>query len=193
MRRFKSVMRICTRQTDPRVPLYRNLATRAIEARGSVPQEIPLAVGVHNKIDVSRFKLDKAKAAATRPPDHPAEIGELSTFLLPDKVTGSQEDIALGNGLVDAWRRDGILQIAFPDGLRVLRNALKESKKYFARPQWQKAQNVDSQSFAGYIASGEEITDGVADYSEIFTVTKDLTLDDHRVQAKWVSCYELTL
>lgn len=38
---------------------------------------------------------------------------------------------------------------------------------------------------AGYIASGEEITGGVADYSEIFTVTKDLPLDDPRVVDKW--------
>lgn len=46
---------------------------------------------------------------------------------------------------------------------------------------------VDSQSFAGYIASGEEITDNIRDYSEIFTVTKDLPDTDHRVKDRWVS------
>jgi isopenicillin N synthase-like dioxygenase len=44
---------------------------------------------------------------------------------------------------------------------------------------------VDAQSYAGYIASGEEITDGIPDYSEIFTVTKDLPLDDQRVMNGW--------
>ncbi|CVK86342.1 related to ethylene-forming enzyme [Fusarium mangiferae] len=41
------------------------------------------------------------------------------------------------------------------------------------------------QTYSGYIASGEELTDGIADYSEIFTVTKDLELDEPRVVAKW--------
>ncbi|KAF5540831.1 ethylene-forming enzyme [Fusarium mexicanum] len=49
----------------------------------------------------------------------------------------------------------------------------------------QKAACVDSQTYSGYIASGEELTDGIADYSEIFTVTKDLELDEPRVVAKW--------
>jgi isopenicillin N synthase-like dioxygenase len=32
---------------------------------------------------------------------------------------------------------------------------------------------------------GEEVTDGIADYSEIFTITKDLGPSDPRVRAKW--------
>ncbi|PKK50379.1 hypothetical protein CI102_4763 [Trichoderma harzianum] len=39
--------------------------------------------------------------------------------------------------------------------------------------------------YSGYIASGEEITDGIADYSEIFTVTKDLPHTDERVARGW--------
>jgi hypothetical protein len=39
--------------------------------------------------------------------------------------------------------------------------------------------------YSGYIASGEEITAGEADYSEIFTITKDVSPDDARVRAQW--------
>ncbi|CAM6098334.1 unnamed protein product [Calypogeia fissa] len=48
-----------------------------------------------------------------------------------------------------------------------------------------KAKLVGDQSFAGYIGSGEELTDGIADYSEIFTVTKDLDPNDSLVQRRW--------
>lgn len=86
---------------------------------------------------------------------------------------------------MQAWRKDGILQIKYPSGLQVLLDAIKQSKAFFALKHDEKARCVDSQSFAGYIASGEEITDGIADYSEIFTVTKDLEQTDSRVQAQW--------
>lgn len=91
----------------------------------------------------------------------------------------------MGKELVDAWRTDGILQISFPPELKVLSDAIKQSKAFFAQDHAKKAACVDSQSFAGYIASGEELTDGIADYSEIFTVTKDLDQSDSRVQARW--------
>lgn len=44
---------------------------------------------------------------------------------------------------------------------------------------------MDSQSYSGYIASGEELTAGVADYSEVFTVTKDLDPTRAEVQERW--------
>lgn len=67
----------------------------------------------------------------------------------------------------------------------IYKQAEAASKGFFAKPHNEKAACVDSQSYAGYIASGEEITDGIADYSEIFTVTKDLDLSDRRVVEKW--------
>lgn len=91
----------------------------------------------------------------------------------------------LGKELVNAWRTDGILQVSFPPGLKVLSDAIAQSKAFFAQEHAKKAACVDSQSFAGYIASGEELTDGIADYSEIFTVTKDLDQNDARVQSRW--------
>ena len=42
----------------------------------------------------------------------------------------------------------------------------------------------ESFSYA-YSLVPKEITDGIADYSEIFTVTKDLPSSDPRVQSRW--------
>ena len=120
------------------------------------------------------------------PPNHIAKTGRLTTFTLPKEVVGNQSDIALGQKMVATWRKDGIFQIlSTPAQDEMLRDAFKASKDYFRRPHEEKAKHVDDQSFSGYIASGEELTDGIADYSEIFTVTKDLPVTDHRVQNKW--------
>jgi isopenicillin N synthase-like dioxygenase len=88
--------------------------------------------------------------------------------------------------MIETWRKDGIFQIQLnPVQAKALREAFALSRSYFARPHAEKSKHVDDQSFSGYIASGEELTDGIADYSEIFTVTKDLPLTDRRVQRKW--------
>ncbi|KAI6363305.1 hypothetical protein MCOR31_007895 [Pyricularia oryzae] len=122
----------------------------------------------------------------TMPPGYKARVGQLETFTLPESVRGSRGDREMGKALVDAWRRDGILQIAMNPKQQAMYDAAQAaSKRFFAKPHEQKAACVDNQSYAGYIASGEEITDGIADYSEIFTVTKDLDLDEPRVKAKW--------
>ncbi|PSN67428.1 Clavaminate synthase-like protein [Corynespora cassiicola Philippines] len=120
------------------------------------------------------------------PPGYKAQVGDLKTFELPPFVTGSTQDIALGKAMIDAWQKDGILQIRMdPQNKYLAERAFKESQRFFSLSSSEKKDCVDNQSFAGYIASGEEITDGIADYSEIFTVTKDLPLSDPRVQAKW--------
>lgn len=88
--------------------------------------------------------------------------------------------------MIDAWRRDGILQVAMSQLQRQLyQNADASSRRFFGRPAGEKRACEDGRSYAGYIASGEEITDGVADYSEIFTVTKDLPATDERVARGW--------
>lgn len=122
----------------------------------------------------------------TMPPGYVAKVGHLQTFTLPERVTGSPSDFAKGKALVDAWRRDGILQVTINKTQRSLFDeAMAASKRFFSKPHNEKAVCVDSQSYAGYIASGEEITDGIADYSEIFTVTKDLDLAEPRVRRRW--------
>lgn len=125
-------------------------------------------------------------AGHTIPPNHPATIGHLTTFTLPHKVVGSEADRALGREMVQTWRRDGIFQIRLNDLQQVVLNkSFKVSQDFFRRPSDFKTKLVDDQSFSGYVASGEELTDGIPDYSEIFTVTKDLPLSDPRVQQKW--------
>lgn len=123
---------------------------------------------------------------STMPPNSVARVGQLKTFTLPEKATGSPRDVEMGKAMINAWREDGILQVSMSSKQQDLFDkASAASKRFFAMPPTQKAACVDTQSYAGYIASGEEITDGVADYSEIFTVTKDLPLDEVRVKAKW--------
>lgn len=103
---------------------------------------------------------------ATMPPDHKAKVGNLETFELPDVVTGSGSDKAIGDALIKAWKRDGIFQIAMkPSQRKIYKEAEQHSQRFFGMSHNEKAACVDSQSYAGYIASGEEITDGVADYS----------------------------
>ncbi|EAA28260.3 hypothetical protein GE21DRAFT_6094 [Neurospora crassa] len=122
----------------------------------------------------------------TMPPNFKAQVAHLDTFELPEKITGSASDRALGKAIIDTWRYEGIIQIAQSDLQKKLWNDAKAaSKRFFRKPAAEKAACVDSQSYAGYIASGEEVTDGIADYSEIFTITKDLDLEEPRVRAKW--------
>ncbi|KAB5572761.1 2-oxoglutarate-dependent ethylene/succinate-forming enzyme [Coniochaeta sp. 2T2.1] len=120
------------------------------------------------------------------PPGFRARVGNFDTFELPSSVTHCAGDEALGPAMIKAWRRDGILQFTMSPHQKRLRDAaFAASKRFFQLPYKEKANCVDDQSYAGYIASGEEITDGIADYSEIFTITKDLPLDDARVRARW--------
>src|SRR5687768_12645928 len=111
---------------------------------------------------------------------------DLKTFRLPEAVTGCAADMALAQRLIDAWRCDGIFQVEATAGQdAATQAAFSASKRFFGLPQAVKAGCVSDLTYSGYIASGEEMTAGKADYSEIFTVCKDLPLDDPRVQAQW--------
>lgn len=149
-------------------------------------------------VDAVRHLIPKTRAASTLavtsqtaathslPPGFTARIGQLETFTLPEKVSGSVSDKAIADAMIGAWRRDGILQIDMSRAQqRLYQAANAASRRFFSRPYAQKQACVDGMSYSGYIASGEEITGGVADYSEIFTVTKDLPHTDNRVSQGW--------
>lgn len=120
------------------------------------------------------------------PPGFTATVGQLETFVLPKEVSGSLSDRAMAKAMVNAWRRDGILQVAMsPLQQQVYAQAKAASKYFFKKTPKEKHACVNDSSYAGYIASGEEITGGIADYSEIFTVTKDLNHNDQRVMENW--------
>jgi 2-oxoglutarate dioxygenase / 2-oxoglutarate/L-arginine monooxygenase/decarboxylase len=111
---------------------------------------------------------------------------DLQTFQLPESVAGTAADIGLARELIRAWQTDGILQVATtPLQDQATAIALAASRRFFAMPMDYKSRHVSDLTYSGYIASGEEVTDGEADYSEIFTVCKDLPLTDTRVQAQW--------
>ncbi|MEV7545040.1 2-oxoglutarate and iron-dependent oxygenase domain-containing protein [Streptomyces sp. NPDC089915] len=105
----------------------------------------------------------------------------LTTFRVPDRVTGSAQDVVLGRAMVGAWQRDGIFQIEADAGQRALTGAaLAASRRFFALPPDVKAACLDDRSYSGYTASGEEVTAGERDSSEIFTITPDLPGGDDR-------------
>lgn len=154
---------------------------RLLATAATVPDEAARAL-----TKASPLRRRQQNQGGTMPPGYQAEIGDLATFEIPSYVSCSTEDVALGKAMVAAWRKDGILQVRMDvESANIASEAFKTSQAFFALPPSEKASCVDDQSFAGYVASGEEITDGVADYSEIFTVTKDLPLSDPRVVARW--------
>jgi isopenicillin N synthase-like dioxygenase len=111
---------------------------------------------------------------------------DLQTFTLPQSVGATDADVALARAIIAAWRRDGILQIRRDAELdEKTEAAFDASRRFFSLPFERKARCVSDLSYSGYIASGEEITAGENDYSEIFTVTPDFPLHDWRVQAQW--------
>jgi isopenicillin N synthase-like dioxygenase len=115
-----------------------------------------------------------------------AILTTLQTFRLPATVSGTESDIRLGHDLVRAWQRDGIFQVATdPAADRVTLDAIEASKGFFRLPMQVKTNHVSDLTYSGYIASGEEVTAGEADYSEIFTVCPDIALDDPRVHQRW--------
>jgi 2-oxoglutarate dioxygenase / 2-oxoglutarate/L-arginine monooxygenase/decarboxylase len=114
------------------------------------------------------------------------KMAHLQTFRVPQSVTGAPSDAVLAEQMIKAWQADGIFQVATnADQDRKTRDAIEASRRFFAQPLELKSRHVSDLTYSGYIASGEEVTAGEADYSEIFTVCKDLPLDDPRVQAQW--------
>ncbi len=121
---------------------------------------------------------------------HATTAHNLPIFTLPQDhpstLTATPSNLALGRALIAAWRRDGIIHLATsPAQHHLWETAHAASRAFFARPYAEKAACVDPSSYAGYIASGEEVTAGVADYSEVFTVTKEFAVGDGRVKAGW--------
>jgi 2-oxoglutarate dioxygenase / 2-oxoglutarate/L-arginine monooxygenase/decarboxylase len=111
---------------------------------------------------------------------------DLQTFCLPESITGSPLDIELAGEMIKAWRTDGILQVAtgaVQD--RRMHRAMEASKRFYRLSLAEKSRCISDLTYSGYYASGEEITAGEADSSEIFTVCKDVPLDDARVQERW--------
>ncbi|HEU4426831.1 MAG TPA: 2OG-Fe(II) oxygenase family protein [Pilimelia sp.] len=111
---------------------------------------------------------------------------DLQTFHLPDAVTGTANDASLGRDMIRAWQTDGIFQVAAtPAQSRTTEQAIAQSWRFFNMPMEVKSLRVSDLTYSGYIASGEEVTAGEADYSEIFTVCKDVAPDDARARAQW--------
>jgi isopenicillin N synthase-like dioxygenase len=113
-------------------------------------------------------------------------MSTLRTFTLPESVEATALDRGLGRAMVRAWQDDGIFQVATtPEQGRITEEAVAASRRFFRMPLPTKAGHVSDLTYSGYIASGEEVTAGEADYSEIFTVCKEVPLADARVVGNW--------
>ncbi|KOG11604.1 MULTISPECIES: 2-oxoglutarate and iron-dependent oxygenase domain-containing protein [Streptomyces] len=111
---------------------------------------------------------------------------DLRTFQVPDAVTGTDADSSLGREMISAWQTGGIFQVATTPEMRsAIRGAYTASKRFFSRPREWKSRHVSDVTYSGYISSGEEVTAGEADYSETFTVCKDIQPDDVRCTESW--------
>jgi 2-oxoglutarate dioxygenase / 2-oxoglutarate/L-arginine monooxygenase/decarboxylase len=113
-------------------------------------------------------------------------LSTLQTFCLPESISRTESNIALARDMIRAWRADGIFQVrTTPVQDRTTLGALDASRRFFRKDLEFKSRCVSDLTYSGYIASGEEVTAGEADYSEIFTVCKDVSLDDPRVRGQW--------
>ena len=111
---------------------------------------------------------------------------DLVTFQIPQAVLGGAADVELGQRMVQAWKEDGIYLVSVePAQKPVIASAYAASKRFFGRPIADKALHISELTYSGYVASGEEVTDGIEDGSEIFTVTPDVSADDVRVTEGW--------
>jgi 2-oxoglutarate dioxygenase / 2-oxoglutarate/L-arginine monooxygenase/decarboxylase len=111
---------------------------------------------------------------------------DLQTFHLPESIDGTQSNLDLARRMIQAWRADGIYQVAMnATQNRKTESALAVSRRFFRMPLELKSRCLSDLTYSGYIASGEEVTAGEADSSEIFTVCKDVPLDHACVRAQW--------
>lgn len=141
----------------------------------SLPRALSSLVGEH-----------VSSSAKSLPPGFNGSIANLETFQLPEKVCGSPSDWALGGALIDTWRREGVLQFARSAAqLKAYEDANAASREFFARPYSEKISFLNDSSYSGYTASGEEVTNGVADYPEIFTVYNDISSTDLAARRQW--------
>jgi isopenicillin N synthase-like dioxygenase len=105
-------------------------------------------------------------------------------FRLPRDVT--VEDRYLGRDLVNAWRQEGIFYIQMEaNELKLAEKAMQAHKDFVKRPLEEKTKCVSELTYSGYIACGEESTADKKDLAEIFTVCKDVPLEDRRVKNDW--------
>nr|VFJ88583.1 MAG: Isopenicillin N synthase [Candidatus Kentron sp. H]VFJ90676.1 MAG: Isopenicillin N synthase [Candidatus Kentron sp. H]VFJ96839.1 MAG: Isopenicillin N synthase [Candidatus Kentron sp. H] len=113
-------------------------------------------------------------------------MADLQNFHLPESISGTQSDRDLGREMIQAWRTDGAFRIAM-SGIQSKKSedAFAASRRFFRGSIEFKSQYLDDLTYSGYAASGEEITAGERDYPEVFTICRDIPVEDARVRAHW--------
>ncbi|MER6914385.1 2-oxoglutarate and iron-dependent oxygenase domain-containing protein [Streptomyces sp. NPDC000594] len=110
----------------------------------------------------------------------------LSVLELPETVTGSAADRALGATLIDIWRTRGIIQLATRRAQRdLMAAALRESRRFFHQPLAHKQRHRNDLTYSGYTGSGETGPAHGRALPEAFAVCKDVPADDQRTLSRW--------
>ncbi|MFG2296325.1 2-oxoglutarate and iron-dependent oxygenase domain-containing protein [Streptomyces sp. NPDC048603] len=100
------------------------------------------------------------------------------------RVDEAADQRKLGQEMVRAWQRDGIFQVERDAVLEErTESAMRAARAFFRLPLEQKTTCVNDLSYSGYIESGEELTAGLRDQPEIFTITPDFPHHHPRVRA----------
>ena len=77
-------------------------------------------------------------------------MSELRTFRLPEQVDGTSLNQTLARQLIDAWREDGIFQVALdPAQCQTTAAAFQASREFFRRPLAQKAACISDLTYSG--------------------------------------------
>lgn len=149
--------------------------------------------GLNDSSDDVSHNSDRFVFGKLEPSNQPyafsTKKANFQTFTVPSENINelTPNHVALGKELIRAFRTDGLLQIEVNNEMaNICKDAISESKAFFLNTSLvDKRKLVNDLSYSGYIASGQELTDGKADGSEIFTITPDIGLNDERFINKW--------
>jgi isopenicillin N synthase-like dioxygenase len=113
-------------------------------------------------------------------------MASLTNFNVPLTVTANKSAIALGKAMVNAWQKDGIFEISLTEQQsQIAKKAFHRSRAFFNKSLEDKTKLISDSTYSGYVSCQEEQTDGEPDFSEIFTVCKDIDVSDKAYQQGW--------
>nr|VFK18546.1 MAG: Isopenicillin N synthase [Candidatus Kentron sp. LPFa] len=111
---------------------------------------------------------------------------DFRSFHLPESISGTQSDVDLGREMIRAWKTNGAFRIVMSEIQRKSsEDAFAANRQFFRGSIEFKSQYANDLTYSGYTASGEEVTAGEKDYPEVFTICRDIPVDDARMRADW--------
>jgi len=110
------------------------------------------------------------------------------TLDLPKHVQDCPEHRQLGKEMIKVWQEEGIFQIKLDTVVQknIFKNTNIASHKFFDELSVEeKRKFVREDNYSGYTGSMEEVTGAYKDTPEVFTIFKDIPVEDLRCKNKW--------